>query len=79
MSTALHLVPYALLAAMSPLGLAAAVAVMRAGRLGAATFAAGVVAGQLAACGLLAAIGEVAIPSPGSHAILYFAILQIPP
>lgn len=74
--TALHLVPYALVAAASPLGLAAAVAVMRSGRVKAVAFAAGVVAGQLAACGLLVLIGEVAIPSPGSHSTLA-ALLEI--
>ena len=62
MSAALQLVPYALIAALSPLGVAATLTVMRTGRLQALGFGIGVVAGQLLACGLLVLLGSVTIP-----------------
>ena len=62
LSAALHLIPYALLATLSPLGFAATVTVMRTGRLRALAFALGVVFGQLLACSALVAIGAVATP-----------------
>lgn len=58
-STALHLIPYALIAAASPLGLAATLTVIRTGRMQALGFAIGAVAGQLVACGALVLIGTV--------------------
>jgi len=57
-----HLLPYALVAALSPLAFAATIAVLRAGRVRAAAFAVGVVAGQLLTCGILVALGRVASP-----------------
>lgn len=63
LSEAGRLVPYALLAALSPLGFAATIAVMRAGRLRALGFAVGVVIGQLFACAALVLLGGVSIPS----------------
>jgi hypothetical protein len=63
LSTALQLIPYALVAALSPLGIAATVAVMRSGRLNALGFATGLVIGQLGACSLLVVIGAAAVPS----------------
>jgi len=57
---ALHLIPYALVATASPIGMAATLTVMRAGRLRAVAFAAGVVGGQLLAGGVLVAIGAAA-------------------
>jgi Sap, sulfolipid-1-addressing protein len=62
LSTAAQLVPYALIATLSPLGVAATVTVMRTGRLQAFGFALGVVVGQLLACAALVALGAVAIP-----------------
>lgn len=56
-SPALHLIPYAFIAAASPLGLAATLTVLRTGRVQALGFAAGVVAGQLVACEVLVLIG----------------------
>ena len=59
---AAHLIPYALLATLSPLGVAATLAVMRTGRLKAFGFGLGVVLGQLIACAALVAIGAAATP-----------------
>jgi hypothetical protein len=56
-SAALHLIPYAFIAAASPLGFAATLTVLRTGRVQALGFAVGVVAGQLVACELLVLIG----------------------
>jgi Sap, sulfolipid-1-addressing protein len=63
LSSAAQLIPYALIATLSPLGVAAALTVMRTGRLHAFGFAFGVVAGQLLACALLVALGAQAIPT----------------
>jgi hypothetical protein len=60
-SAALYLVPYALIAAASPLGLAATLTVLDSGRVRALAFAVGVVAGQLAACAVLVAIGTASV------------------
>ncbi len=62
MSSAAQLIPYALIATLSPLGVAATLTVMRTGRLQAFGFAVGVVAGQLLACALLVTLGAVTIP-----------------
>lgn len=75
LSAALQLVPYALIAALSPLGFAATVTVMRSGRLKALGFAVGVVTGQLLACSILVVIGAAAVPHrevkyPGVRALL---------
>jgi hypothetical protein len=56
-SAALQLIPYAFIAAASPLGLAATLTVLRTGRVQALGFAVGVLAGQLAACEVLVLIG----------------------
>ena len=58
-SAALHLIPYAFIAAASPLGLTAALTAIRTGRIQALALAAGVVTGQLVACGVLVAVGVV--------------------
>jgi hypothetical protein len=60
-SAALSLIPYALVAAASPLGLAATLTVLRSGRLQALGFALGVVAGQLLACSVLVLIGTASV------------------
>jgi hypothetical protein len=62
LSAGLQLIPYALIAALSPLGFAATVTVMRSGRLKALGFGVGVVTGQLLACSALVAIGAAAVP-----------------
>lgn len=62
MSATLQLVPYALIATLSPLGVAATLTVMRTGRLQALGFGSGVVAGQLLACAVLVLLGSVTIP-----------------
>ncbi len=62
LSEAVHLLPYALLATLSPLGFAATMTVMSAGRLKALGFAVGVVVGQLLACSTLVAVGAVSTP-----------------
>ena len=63
LSAAIHLIPYALVATLSPLGFAATLTVMRSGRLKALAFALGVVVGQLLACTALVVVGGVATPS----------------
>jgi Sap, sulfolipid-1-addressing protein len=60
-STALHLVPYAFIAAASPLGLAATLTVLRTGRAQAFGFAIGAVAGQLIVCEVLVLIGTASV------------------
>ena len=62
LSAAVHLIPYALLAALSPLGFAATITVMRSGRLKALGFALGVVVGQLLACSALVTVGAITTP-----------------
>jgi hypothetical protein len=62
LSEAVRLLPYALLATLSPLGFAATMTVMSAGRLKALGFAVGVVVGQLLACATLVAVGAVSTP-----------------
>jgi hypothetical protein len=62
LSAAFHLIPYAIVAALSPLGFAATIAVMRSGRLKALGFAVGFVAGQLLACSVLVLIGAATVP-----------------
>jgi Sap, sulfolipid-1-addressing protein len=62
LSAAVHLIPYALIATLSPLGFAATITVMRTGRLKAVAFGLGVVVGQLLACAFLVWIGAAATP-----------------
>ena len=77
-SAALYLVPYALIAAASPLGLAATLTVLDTGRVRALAFAVGALAGQLAACSLLVAIGTASVDHrtrrPQVEAVLELAI-----
>lgn len=61
-SAFLQLITVGLLAALSPLGFAATLAVIRSGRLKALGFGFGLVAGQLLACGILVAVGAAAVP-----------------
>ena len=76
-SAAFHLVPYALVASASALGLAATITVMRTGRLKALGFAAGAIAGQLFACGVLVLIDAAVTPGrPTSHPTLE-AVLEL--
>jgi hypothetical protein len=58
-SAALHLIPYAFIAAASPLGLAATLTVLRTGRIQALGFALGALAGQLVVCEALVLLGSV--------------------
>jgi hypothetical protein len=58
---ALYLIPYALVAAASPLGLAATLTVLRTGRAQALVLAIGVLAGQLLACAVLVLIGAASV------------------
>jgi hypothetical protein len=72
-----ELVPYALLAALSPLGFAATIAVLQAGRLTALAFAAGVLVGQLLACAVLVAIGAAATPDERAGHPTVKAVVEI--
>jgi Sap, sulfolipid-1-addressing protein len=58
-SAALHLIPYAFIAAASPLALAATLTILRTGRGRALGFAFGALAGQFVSCGVLVLIGAV--------------------
>jgi threonine/homoserine/homoserine lactone efflux protein len=60
-SAALYLIPFALVAAASPLGLAATLTVLRTGRVQALVLAIGVIGGQLFACAALVLIGAASI------------------
>jgi hypothetical protein len=64
-ASALQLIPYGLIATLSPLGLAATLVEMRTGRLQAVGFAVGVVVGQLFACASLVATGVAVTPVRG--------------
>ena len=76
-SAALHLVPYALVAALSPLGFAATLAVMGSGRLKALAFGCTFVAGQLIACAVLVAIGAAAVPDRDNRHSTFQAVLDL--
>ncbi len=76
-SPALQLVPYALVAAMSPLGFAATLAVMGSGRLKALAFASAFIGGQLIACSILVLIGAAAVPERESRHATLQACLEI--
>jgi hypothetical protein len=77
LSAALHLLPFALVAALSPLGFAATIGVIRTGRLKALGFALGVVAGQLIACIVLIAIGDAAAPDRTKAHPTFSGLLEI--
>ncbi len=75
---ALRLIPYALVADLSPTAFAATLAVIASGRLKALGFAIGIVAGQIFALGVLLRIGTAAVPHrdsdhPGLQAALELA------
>ena len=57
LTTALHLIPYAFVAALSPLGFAAVVAVMGSGRLKALVFAVSFVVAQFLTCAVALLVG----------------------
>jgi Sap, sulfolipid-1-addressing protein len=60
-NAALTLLLYAIVAAASPLGLAAALTVLRTGRAPALALASGVLLGQLLTCGVLVLIGSASV------------------
>ncbi len=74
---AAHLIPYALIAALSPLGFAATIAVLRTGRLRALGFGVGVVLGQLLACAVLVIVGEASFPSHETSHPRFEGLLQL--
>lgn len=74
---AAHLIPYALVATLSPLGVAATLAVMRTGRLKAFGFGLGVVLGQFIACSALVAIGAAATPHRTKAYPTFEGLLQV--
>lgn len=65
--TALYLIPYALIAAVSPIAFAATLTVIASGRLKALGFGIGFVAGQILICSVLVFIGSVTIPNRTAH------------
>ncbi len=77
LSAAVQLIPYALVAALSPLGFAATITVMRTGRLKALGFAIGVVLGQLLACATLVALGAVTTPDRSKAYPTVEALLEL--
>jgi hypothetical protein len=76
-SVAVALVPYALLATLSPLGFAATLTVMRTGRLAALGFGLGVVLGQALACAALVALGAVARPNRSVAHPTFVRVLEL--
>jgi hypothetical protein len=60
-SAALHLIPYAFIAAASPFALAATLTVLRSGRVQAFGFGLGVLTGQLVVCELFVLLGRVSL------------------
>ena len=74
---ALTLIPYALLAALSPIGFAATLAVIGSGRLKALSFGIGFVAGQLGSLALLVLLGGDWKPSYQSSYPTMEALLQL--
>lgn len=74
---AAHLIPYALVATLSPLGFAATLAVMRTGRMKAFGFGLGVVVGQLIACSALVAIGAATTPHRTKAYPTFQGLLQV--
>jgi hypothetical protein len=74
---AVRLIPYALLAALSPLGFAATITVMKTGRLTALGFALGVVLGQLLACAVLVLVGGASIPSRNKDHPTFQGLLEL--
>jgi len=76
-SAALQLVPYALIATLSPLGVAATLTVMRTSRLHALGFGIGVVVGQLLACAVLVGLGSVTIPNRTKEHPTFQAVLAV--
>jgi hypothetical protein len=73
---AARLIPYALIAALSPLGFAATIAVMRTGRLRVFGFGVGMVLGQLLACAILVAVGGASFPSHETSHPTFEGLLQ---
>ncbi len=76
-SAAVHLIPYALVAMLSPLGFAATITVLRTGRLKALGFGLGVVVGQLFACAALIAVGAAITPSRTKAHPTFGALLEL--
>ena len=74
---AVRLIPYALLAALSPLGFAATITVMKTGRLTALGFALGVLLGQLLACAVLVLVGGASIPSRDKDHPTFQGLLEL--
>jgi hypothetical protein len=77
LSAAVQLIPYALIATLSPLGFAATITVMRTGRLKALGFAVGVVLGQLLACATLVGLGSVTTPDRSKSYPTVEAVLEL--
>jgi hypothetical protein len=77
LSAAVHLIPYAVIATLSPLGFAATITVMRTGRLKAIGFALGVVLGQLLACAVLVAVGAIATPDRSKSHPSFEGLLEL--
>ncbi len=77
LSAAVQLIPYALVATLSPLGFAATITVMQTGRLKALGFALGVVLGQLLACATLVGLGFVTTPDRSKAHPTFEALLEL--
>ncbi len=77
LSAAFHLIPYAFVAALSPLGFAATLTVIRTGRVKALGFGLGVIFGQLLACTVLVVFGEVASPERTHAYPTFSALLEV--
>jgi hypothetical protein len=74
---AFYLIPYALIAAVSPLAFAATLTVIASGRLKALGFGIGFVAGQILICSVLVFIGSATIPHRQSNYPTVQAVIEV--
>jgi hypothetical protein len=74
---ALYLIPYALIAAVSPLAFAATLTVIASGRLKALGFGVGFVTGQIVICSVLVFIGTATVPSHQSNYPTVQAVVEL--
>src|SRR3954462_4575956 len=77
MGANLELIAYALVAALTPLGFAATLAVIESGRLQAAAFALGLLTAQFGTCALLVVVGTSLVPDRDRDRTVLRAAIEI--
>jgi threonine/homoserine/homoserine lactone efflux protein len=73
----LNLIPYALVAAVSPVSLTATLTVMATGRVKALAFAIGFIVGQIGACAIAVSVGFAVVPSSEPRYPTLTAVLEL--